>query len=316
MRYNASVRLEIAWSISVDDTFGASEFAHESWQPVFATPSRVVGAVPRRRTILVLVWDGADWFCLDRRNGETVWTKRIWGPNSIEGVAEPDVIVATNTTPRDMGYGRTGTYAISAADGSLSWTYRETLRWIKDSRVGCFDQRVLDATTGRVVDRWDWSDEDHWCDTPEERLAREGVELEDPQGARVSVGREHVCRDSHGEVLWSRDLSTVCDLKSLRFVPPMFYGIAWRTDDGNKVTCRGYDALNVYNRLHGAIVTPIVIAFDARSGAVVGELPLPVQDRYCASWHARETRPIVHADALGLVVQVFGRIFSIPVMGT
>ena len=311
------------------EAFGASEplylpstawLANESKRPVYATRDWVVGAVSReKRTALICYSVEADWFCLDRTNGSVAWSRKGWGPNSIEGAVEPDLIVATLTTHHDMGHKRHGTIGISIAEGRPLWKYRGSPRWIKDSRIGCWNQRILDAVTGKVVGRWDLEDERLWCDTPEERLDHGGVELAEPAGARVKwdawdTDWTHICRAANGEVLWTLDVARVCDMDSLRFVPPTFYGVVWCTDDGNRVTCAGHEAMRVHDELTGTPVTPIVIAIDARSGAVVSELPLPIRDEYISSNDAHETRPIIHADAFGLVVHVFDRIFAIRVV--
>lgn len=117
------------------------------------------------------------WFCVDRDSGELKWQRRYFRPTTIVGF-DSDVIVASEMRSDGPWTASFGCYGISLADGRLLWTshragiWGRLVRWLdfipgftndlRDAaahvaagKVYCDSGRVLDVTTGRLLDRID-----------------------------------------------------------------------------------------------------------------------------------------------------------------
>lgn len=117
------------------------------------------------------------WFCLDRESGERKWQRRMFRPNTIDGV-ESGVIVAIEMRADGPWTAAFGCYGISLENGGYLWIshgegvwgrfvrlldffpgftneLRDTPHHVSDGKVFCSSGRVLDIQSGRLLDRMD-----------------------------------------------------------------------------------------------------------------------------------------------------------------
>jgi len=110
------------------------------------------------------------WCCLNRSDGQLLWQKRFWRPNTVCGIVD-QVIIATEAVRAAFVSGNYGCYGISLETGKLLWSshgsgwwgsllrfcdylpsftneYRDAPHHVLAGEVACWSGRVLNAQTG------------------------------------------------------------------------------------------------------------------------------------------------------------------------
>ncbi len=288
-----ALEIHVAWSFPVPEPFDALRHADAASQPLYASADRVVGAYPT-------------WFCLDRANGSLVWARKIPEVNSILGIAEPGVIVATWNRSNDMGWSTQGAYGISLASGAVIWRARCLPWWMDGDRIGCRDGRLLDARTGERAGRWDPG---AYVLPRANQLPLEGIPAKHPAGARVYQDTLRMtCRAEDGRTLWAHTLDSTFGVGWFRLASPLLWSVAWSAKGSDVVMPSPLD-ICPHPPPEGIAVVPVVVAIDARSESDLAKLALPCD----GMWRPSETRLLLHADPVGAALAIFDTVFALRV---
>lgn len=120
------------------------------------------------------------WLCVNRKSGQLLWRSEFWRPNTFCGV-DSDVIVASEMRSDGPWTATFGCYGISLKSGTLIWTshgsgmrgillqifdylpgytngLRDSPHHLKNGKVFCNSGRVLNVTTGQLLEKADSPD--------------------------------------------------------------------------------------------------------------------------------------------------------------